>query len=160
MGVIPNLCLTNVAETINNGRYSEAKREYMKLIESVKNDFGSFDQGFATDYKKSLKTEIEGLKQSIILKYSIHNRHLTNEYLDELISHDRIFEINLKGTTLADDRKTYIKAKKECTEIFKTEYNSYSIVEGCPDIEIDKVVIDAMHIAELRFLLLQKWIII
>lgn len=142
--------------------YSEAKNAYVAEIEKNKLNLHEalIDDNKIADYVSCLKGEISLLEGEIIQNFTICNRnqHLTKEYVDYMVCHDRIMEIKLEGTSKTGDGKGYIDAKQHYLfEIEKIVYNMGGHENDLSQKEIIKLI---MQIAELKILLNQQWVII
>ena len=162
MGIYDSLSisLSNISNTINESRYLNAKDEYLILLNRIKNDINSTSEELSSKYMISLRTEIENLKEDVIRKFFFHKHHLTKEYMNEMVCQDKILDINLKGTSLAEDKEMYFKAKMECTEIIKSELHSLPTFLQLTQFKCDEYVRIIIQLSELSFLLKQNWIII
>mgnify|MGYP003292343689 CR=1 FL=1 len=153
------LQIQELLDIIEEHEFHDMEVAYIEQLEKLGVDLSGNSRNHITDYIESLATHISELKSSIINRFSVHNNHLTEDYLDQLITTDRILFAELKYTTKNDDCFQYLKAKEQYSLEFKDMLFSIPEVYALSINLQNKLWTMSMQVAELNFLLNQHWTI-
>ena len=137
--------------------FQDMADEYIAQAEKLKADLAEKKQKEITAYIRSLKRNIETLTKKIVKRFSPHNEHLTESYLENLIATDGILLTKLKCTTKIDDCTQQLKAKAQYTLEYQELLHSFPEVCSLPANQQEELRILSMHLAELNYLFHQHW---
>ena len=111
--------MKELTDMIDEYEFQEMEAAYLEQLKKLEADLSNQTAYTVPDYIDSLENRITNLKFQIIERFSVHNKHLTEKYMDQLIQTDRILFAQLYYTTKVDDCEQYLLAKKQYTLKYK-----------------------------------------
>ena len=116
--------INEIIDMINVYEFQDMETVYVSQLEKIKADLPGNYAGNILAYFDHLDNLITDLKLRIIERFSVHNKHLTVDYMNQLIQNDRILFAQLDHTTKVDDCEQYLLAKEQYSLKYK-EYLTY-----------------------------------
>ncbi len=151
--------IKELTDMIDKYEFQDMEAAYLEQLEKLNADLFDTDIRSFSGYVTYFDSHITDLKCQIIERFSMHNKHLTEEYLHQLIETDCILSAQLNHTTKSDDCRQYLLAKERYALKYREIFSSIPAICALPTDSQDKLLSMAMHVAELNFLLNLHWTI-
>lgn len=151
--------IKELIDMIEEHEFHDMEIEYIAQLDKLKTDLSAKNKDDILKYINHVTAQITELKLNIIERFSIHNIHLTEEYMNQLIETDRILFVRLNNTTKSDDCLQYLMAKEQYAHEFKDLLLSFPEVSSLSIPLQNQLWNMSMHVAELNFLRNQHWTI-
>ena len=151
--------IQELIEIVEEFQFQDVEAVYIEHLKILQCDLSNKKGQDFVDYLDYLDKHITDLKLQIIDRFSVHNEHLTENYLNQLLESDRILFAELNYTTKSDDCHSYLQAKEQYTSKYKDMLFSLPEINSLSTCLQEKLLYMAMHVAELNFLLNLPWTI-